>query len=368
MAHVLFIEPFYGGSHRSFLDGLVASSRHQFTLFTLPGSEWRKRMRLGAQQLAKLAGGVETQPDLLIASDMLDLPAFLALTRPRFSSTPVLLYMHENQFTYPRIRGTKLNSWFGQINYMSALAATAVAFNSEYHRREFLDALRQLTDEPTNWLDPEAIELIEAKSSTLPVGVELRWMDGARPETRPDGPPLILWNHRWEFDKAPAMFVRTLETLATDDVAFRVAVAGEPGDNPHPSLVSLPDALGDRVIHHGHLAARTDYAGLLWEADLVVSTARHEFFGVSTVEAMYCECVPVLPNGLNYPFLVPDTLHESCLYDNEADLVAKLRSTILGHRPDVAALRTAAAGYDWSIVAEVWDQAIERMVGGETLG
>lgn len=359
MARVLFVEPFYGGSHRAFADGLRRHSSHDFKFLTLPGQEWRKRMRLGSQQLAAEAVELEGGFDLIIATDMLDVPAFLALTRPRFERTPVLLYMHENQFTYPRIRGTKLNSWFGQINYLSALTADHVAFNSEYHRGDFLGALRELVGQPTNWLNPSAIDVIEAKSSVLPVGLELAWLDEMRPEdSNAQNVPLILWNHRWEFDKSPGMFVRALKLLADEGLGFRLAVAGEPGDNPHPELVELPEVLGERLVRHGHIAEREDYAKLLWEADIVVSTARHEFFGVSTVEAMYCACAPLLPNGLNYPNLVPASEHAACLFDSEAELVEMLRRSIGGVRPDTKVLREAASAYDWETVGPRWDSAI----------
>ena len=166
---VLFIEPFYGGSHASFADGLKARSTLEIVLLTLPEGEWRRRMRRGAQELARASRHLDGPFDLVVATDMLDLPTFLALTRPRFERVPVLYYLHENQFTYPRIRGTKLNSWFGQINYLSALAADSVAFNSEYHRKDFLAALRELTTQPNNWLLDDAIEEIEAKSAVLPM-------------------------------------------------------------------------------------------------------------------------------------------------------------------------------------------------------
>ena len=45
------------------------------------------------------------------------------------------------------------------------------------------------------------------------------------------------------------------------------------------------ERLGERVIHYGWADAET-YARLLWQADVVVSTALHEFFGISVVEAM----------------------------------------------------------------------------------
>lgn len=361
MARCLFVEPFYGGSHRSFTEGLVRHSRHEFALLTQPGSEWRKRMRKGAVELAAEAEYVPGEFDLVIASDMLDLPVFLALTRPRFDRTPVLLYFHENQFTYPRIRGTKFNSWFGQVNYLSALAADGVAFNSAFHRDEFLGALRQITGEPNNWLVDDAVETIAGKSRVLPVGVELDWIDELAPGDPTDRGAVLLWNHRWEFDKAPQVFARVLQALAEEAIDFEVNVAGEPGDNPHPALTGLPESLPGRLRHHGYAKSRDAYGQLLWDSRIVVSTTRHEFFGISTVEALYAGCLPVAPHGFTYPELVPPELHERCLYTSKHDLRMKLRAELTGEAGSVPveALRASAARFGWRQVAPQWDAAIE---------
>lgn len=357
---VLFVEPFYGGSHRAFLDGLVRHSRHRIELLTLPEGEWRRRMRRGAQELAGMAGSLDGEFDLLVVSDMLDLPTFLALTRPRFERTPLLAYFHENQFTYPRIRGTKLNSWFGQINYLTALAANSVAFNSEYHRQDFLGALRALAEQPNNWLVEESIAVIEARSSVLPVGVELTWLDEHRARRPREEPPLVLWNHRWEFDKSPEMFVRAVKRLAAEGVAFQLAIAGEPGFNPSPALVALEHELPGRIAHFGFAPDRGAYARLLWQSDIVVSTTRHEFFGVAMVEAMYAECVPIAPRRFTYPMLVPPALHDASLFDDEEELVAKLRA-LIEVRPEGAAakVRQSAARFAWEEIVSEWDAGLE---------
>lgn len=362
MARVLFIEPFYGGSHRAFADGLVARSAHSIRLLTLPGGEWRRRMRSGAQELARDSSAIDGEFDLIIATDMLDLPTFLALTRPRFDRTPVLAYFHENQFTYPRIRGTKLNSWFGQINYLSALAADYVAFNSAFHGDDFLAALRSIANQPNNWLMESAIPEIEAKSSVLPVGVDLTRFDGHRTESD-GGPPIILWNHRWEFDKAPELFIRALERLTAEGFDFRVAIAGEPGDNPAPALVEPSPAIRERLVAHGYLESADDYAKLLWRSRIAVSTSRQEFFGIAAIEAMYCECLPVLPRRLNYPALVPSGWETRCLWDSENAFLALLRSALTSSRGDLTPLRSVAAGYDWATIIEEWDSAIARFAG-----
>ncbi len=364
MARVLFVEPFYGGSHRAFADGLKQHSGHDIELLTLPDAEWRRRMRRGAQELAEPARQLPGEFDLLVASDMLDLPAFLALTRPKFGPVPVLLYMHENQFTYPRLRGTKLNSWFGQINYLSACAADVVAFNSEFHRQDFLGALRTLSTQPNNWLLPEAIGEIEAKSVVLPVGVELDWLDGHRMEKRGGKRPLVLWNHRWEFDKAPETFGRVVRRLAEEGVDFGLALAGEPGPNPSPAVASLAEDLPSVVEHCGYVENREAYARLLWGSDIVVSTSRHEFFGVGMVEAMYCECLPLAPKRYNYPALVPAELHGACLFESDEEMVTKLREMVTATAAVPPGVRGAAARFSWAKVGPQWDEAMAAMAAG----
>ncbi len=358
MARCLLVEPFFGGSHRAFAEGLARHSRHDFELLTLPAGEWRRRMRRGAQELALEARTLSGPFDALVATDMLDLPVFLALSRPLFDRVPVLLFMHENQFTYPRLRGTKFNSWFGQINFLSALAADAVVFNSEYHRSDFLSALHTLARQPNNWLHEPGIAEIEAKSAVLPVGVELEWLDEHRITRDPGLPPLVLWNHRWEFDKAPEVFARAVRKLAEVGLDFRVAIAGEQGDNPSPALFELRESLPGLIEHFGFAASREEYARLLWQSDIVVSTTRHEFFGVGMVEALYCGCQPVAPNRYNYPALVPAHLHEGYLYDDEAGLLERLRLLITNREPPPRGLRESAERFNWRSVAARWDDAI----------
>lgn len=361
MVRVLFVEPFYGGSHRAFLDGLVAHSRHRFELLTLPEGEWRRRMRRGAQELAPLARQLRGEFNCLIATDMLDLPAFLALTRPRFEHTPAAVYFHENQMTYPRLKGTKFNSWFGQINFLSSLSADSVAFNSEYHREDFLAALRVLEAQPNNWLLPEGIRTVESKSTVLPVGVDLDWL-AATPERRaPIGPRTLLWNHRWEFDKAPDLFVRALRHAKAQRWPFRLIVAGEPGDNPSDAILGLPSEFPDELVHFGFAESRSEYGSLLKRADIAVSTTRHEFFGIGMIEAMAAGCIPLAPNRYNYPALVPAELHPNLLWDDEAGLFERLGRLLTNELPGRSTFAAAARKYAWDQVIAGWDDYIDAL-------
>ena len=321
-------------------------------------------MRRGARELAGRAGEARGAFDFLVVSDMLDLPAFLALTRPRFERVPVMAYFHENQFTYPRLRGTKFNSWFGQVNYLTAVAADVVAFNSEFHRDDFLGALRTLAGQPNNWLLAEAIDGIAARSVVLPVGVELDWLWKLQRQRRAVGPRTIVWNHRWEFDKAPELFARVVCGLAEEGVPFRVAIAGEAGDNPSEAMGRARDALGERVTHFGFAGSREAYGELLWGSDIVISTTRHEFFGVGMVEAMAAGCIPIAPRRYNYPALVPPEMHERLLFDSEADLRTKLRELLTGPLPARERLQLAAARFGWEVVGPYWQEALAALARG----
>ena len=98
------------------------------------------------------------------------------------------------------------------------------------------------------------------------------------------------------------------------------------------------DRLGPASSTTATRRARLTYAGLLWSADVVLSTAIHEFFGVSVVEAMYCGARPVLPARLSYPELLPERCYADCLYDDFEGLLARLRAALRAGREETAEL------------------------------
>ena len=77
-------------------------------------------MQGGAVTMARRFQALETQPDLIIASDMMDVSLFRAITR---TNIPIALYFHENQLTYPQNRRQHHGWQYGFINYASALTA-----------------------------------------------------------------------------------------------------------------------------------------------------------------------------------------------------------------------------------------------------
>ena len=97
---ILAIEPYYGGSHRDFLDGWSSRSRHHWTLLTLPAHHWKWRMRHAATTLRTEAQqrGEHSEPwDLLWCSDMLSLADFKGLSHPAIARLPVIAYFAAGQ-------------------------------------------------------------------------------------------------------------------------------------------------------------------------------------------------------------------------------------------------------------------------------
>jgi glycosyltransferase involved in cell wall biosynthesis len=87
--------------------------------------------------------------------------------------------------------------------------------------------------------------------------------------------------------------------------------------------------LGRAYWPGGYAPDLAAYRAMLRQSDIVVSTAIQEFFGISVIEALYCGCVPVLPQRLSYPELLPVEHHAACLYTNDGALAERLAATVV---------------------------------------
>jgi glycosyltransferase involved in cell wall biosynthesis len=368
------LEPYFGGSHKSFLEGLASHSRHDLELFTLPGRHWKWRMHGAALSLAHAAldrrAAASGGPQVFFASDMLDLPVFMSVLAPVLGRVPTLLYFHENQLTYPLPPGVERDLSLGFKNLASALVADAVFFNSDFHRREFLNAASELLSAMPDEIPAWALGEVEARSEVLPIGCDLRRFDEYRGQGLcdreakrwgdPAEGPLLLWNQRWEYDKAPADLFAALYALKEAGVRFRLAMAGPNQGTPTAEFLRAKQELAGHIVQWGNVREGSAYASLLWAADVVVSTALHEFFGVAVVEAVYCGCRPVLPRRLSYPEIIPQEAHAEVLY-GVGELVPALTRALA--EPSAWSedwQRTWVARFDWGSLRKRYDEEIRR--------
>lgn len=148
---------------------------------------------------------------------------------------------------------------------------------------------------------------------------------------RQDSSPLhIVWPHRWEHDKNPDLFFSVLFQLVDEGCDFKLSVLGENYLEVPAIFEVAKSRLRDHIIHWGFLPSKQHYYEVLAQADVVVSTANHEFFGVAMLEATHVGCIPICPNRLVYPEIFPSEY----LYRTSPQLVKKLRRFC--KKPDLA--------------------------------
>ncbi len=369
---ILLVEPWETGSHLAWATGYQAASRHEVRIVGLPGRLWRWRLRGGALPLAdKVAAWVAAhgQPDLLLVSGLVDVAELLGLVRRHIApEVAVVIYQHESQLVYPIANGN-YDQGAALRNWMSWCAADLVLFNSYYHLRAVADALPGfVTNLPDKSHVPRLDEVV-GRFEVFPVGVDLAEIAESDPYSVAvrTGPPVILWPHRWERDKDPAAFLRALDRVVASGLEFRLVLAGQdpPSGSAHAAAerAEAEKRFGSWIVAAGELD-RADYLSAIRRCDLVVSCARHEFFGVAVVEAVASGCVPLLPNDLSYPELIRPPWHQTALYEpgtfgtRLVDAVARideLRSATLG-------LAQSMRRFDWSNIAGIYDERFDAVV------
>jgi glycosyltransferase involved in cell wall biosynthesis len=364
---ILALEPYYGGSHQAFLDGWQARSRHAFSVLTLPAFKWKWRMRHAAvtfaEQLAPRVAAGESW-DVLWCSDMMCLASFVGLAPPALAALPRVAYFHENQLTYPARYPDDRDHHFAFTNFTTAVAAHQVWFNSAYHRDVFMDEATTFLKRMPDQVPLAALAAIGAKALVLPPAVEL-----PPPATRPTGQPLhILWAARWEFDKAPDTFFAAVDRLADRGLPFQLSVIGERFGTCPPCFEAARARHAERIRHWGFQPTRADYQRVLAEADVIVSTAVHEYFGITVVEAAAAGCFPLVPNRLAYPEVLNREANRDFFHDGTAPQLAdRLAAAIARHQqgrlwpgdPDRG--RRQVERYGWPTVTPALDDALDAL-------
>lgn len=357
----LFLESFYGGSHQAFADGLVSHSRHQIDLMTLPARFWKWRMRGAALHFYRKAAAIGNY-DGLITTDLIGLADFKALAGS--ACPPTLVYFHENQLTYPLAPGEEMDFQFGFTDITTALAADMIRFNSHTHCQAFLDGLPGFLKMMPEYRPTWVVDAIRAKSGVLYPGCAFPPEGRAPYESRPTRPPLIIWNHRWEFDKNPEGFFEALDALTRLGADFRLALLGENCQTVPKVFIRARQRYGPRILQYGYVATRSAYIDWLKRGAIVVSTAQQENFGIAVVEAIRFGCFPLLPARLAYPEVIPERFHPLVLYHEQEDLIARLHRLIT-HYADYENLRVDLAEamrcYAWHNVIEEYDNTLASL-------
>jgi glycosyltransferase involved in cell wall biosynthesis len=353
--NILVLEPYYGGSHKAFLAGLIQHLPCSFDLLTLPAHSWKWRMRLAAPHFA---GVLATDPcyagktfDRILCSSLLDVAALRGLLPPNLRGVPLLTYFHENQFAYPMQVSEARDVHFGLTNLTTALASDSLAFNSQYNLESFLFGCRELLAKMPDMSLAGYEKAIRAKTVILHPGLDFSGIDACLEERQAGRPPVLVWNHRWEHDKNPELFFHTLYALAEQGVPFGLIVLGESFRNQPPAFAQAREGLARHIVHFGYAEDRQEYCRLLCQGDVVVSTANHEFYGMAMLEAVRAGCRPLVPNRLSYPeIFAPEFRY------NDADFAQKLVVAMDAGRLAAAQAEALTSQFSWSALTDSFCQ------------
>lgn len=345
---ILVLSPYQAHSHRVWIDQLVRGFADiEWQVMTLPARHFHWRIRSNPLHWYLTDAPIRRRsPDLILATSMTDLAALRGVFHRELGGVPSIVYFHENQFAYPVTSGATASVEPAMVNLYSALAADRVVFNSRYNRQTFLRGAERFLARMPDRLPACGLKAIIDKSEIIPVPVRDAFFEArVRPAPNPDR---LIWNHRWEHDKGPDRLLAAVAGLAAHKVPCRLYLAGQRFSKVPRPLRELVGRPGAGVVDCGFLDER-DYAELLAGGGLALSTAVHDFQGLSVLEAAAAGCVPVLPDRLVYPewFGAPHLYasHDDPVEDGRA-LADRIRDfTRSGRRPeapDVEAFRFGA--------------------------
>ena len=313
---ILALEPYYGGSHKAFLDTWIDSSVHEWTLLTLKPRKWKWRMMHSvitfAEEIMEIVANTAvlnkdkhtlnkiTFPwDLIVCTDMLDLAKLRGLLPAEFAHIPIVAYFHENQITYPTKYPKERDRHFALSNITTALSADYLWFNSFFHKDEFIEATANFAKKAPDYKPLFITEQIRAKAEVVPQGINNISRSN---KVRRDGPVRITWAHRWEFDKDPETFFKAIRLLRRRKYCdFRISVIGGKSSNDNELFLAAKEEFADIIDHWGYIDSYNEYCEILQNSDIAVSTAIHEFFGIGIAEAVSAGVFPIVPKRLAYP-------------------------------------------------------------------
>ncbi|MCF8059579.1 MAG: DUF3524 domain-containing protein [Bacteriovoracaceae bacterium] len=346
--NIQFLESYDSGSHRYFYRKLeeqfkkINDSIH-FRVITLEGRHWRWRLQgshfhLANKLNAQYLEDHKTKPDLIIVTSLTDTAALRGLLCAELRQVPLIQYMHENQMSYPLAENEFIQKREEQIkehilpayHLNQVLAADVTIFNSLFHQRIFFENLENFCLSRPDYSPIDLLVNKSKKTKVIPIPIEF-------PETPPQTfdlrPKRVLWNHRWEYDKNPKSFIAFARSLIDKENDVTFSLLGENNHNPPKEFTQFQKDYPERLAVFGHQKNRQDYLFELEQCRLIAITSHHEFLGLSVLEAMTHGVIPLVPNRLVYPELIPEALHEELLYKDESELLhkgIKLLNTDLG--------------------------------------
>ena len=329
---ILLLSAYHAQSHHYWAEQLLSLQAFDWQLLSLPGRHYAWRSRGNAMGFWQAYQSVLEQDfALLIATSMTDLANLRGLC-PKLATIPNIIYFHENQFAYPENPALDISSQQQQqhtrlsaqlTSIYNLICADSALFNSEYNRQSFFQGAKALLKKlPDYCID---IDAYFSKTSVLAIPVDSSSLaTGSASKVSIHIPAQrhlkLIWVARWEFDKGIDRLYQLLQRLQQQRISFSICILGQSFRNIPEVMQKLLTEFAEQISFAGFAESRSDYVRYLQQADIFISTSRHEFFGIAAAEAALAACLPLLPRDQVYPELYS----EECLYNDIGDLLQKL--------------------------------------------
>ncbi|MBB6523731.1 tRNA-queuosine alpha-mannosyltransferase domain-containing protein [Pseudoteredinibacter isoporae] len=318
--------------------------------------------------------------DFLLATSMVDLSALRGFV-PELAQLPTVVYFHENQFAYPQ-NAQQLSSIEPQLTSVySALCADKILFNSLFNLNSFLAGARALLKAMPDQVPKGLMDRLSAKAEVLPVPIASQ--SDRELMTAPLGQKShclrILWNHRWEYDKGPERLLAAIERLdqqlksmakeARPDIRWLIlgqSFRKVPGEFTKIERILRADDSPMALEAWGYESSVEAYHSHLGSADIVLSTAEHDFQGLAILEAHAAACYPLLPQRLVYPEWFQESIcYPSSTIEEEAqglaDEVLRL-AALKAEQGDLPKVHSRV-DFNWSSLGPSYQACFDSLLG-----
>lgn len=335
MKKILLLSGYDAASHRYWRTLLEQHlTEYEWTQIAMPDRHFSWRVRGNSLGFAfNHKELLQRDYDLLIVTSMVDLSSLKGFCA-NLANVPTIVYFHENQFAYPVDREHKNLVNIQLTSIYTALCADKLLFNSSYNKDTFFEGCQSLLQRLPDQIPSGLTKKLEAAAKVLPVPISDDLMNYTKVSKPNNSIPEIVWNHRWEYDKQPEVLFSALKLLRAHGTDFKLHILGQSFRNSPTCFSEMEQEFADQLIQFGYLP-RDEYLHVLAQADMVISSALHDFQGLSIQEGITLDCLPVAPNRVAYPeYIPPQYLYEVAdRPDKEAEnLFTKVKEILVSDR------------------------------------
>ncbi len=362
---ILLLSAYDADSHRYWHDGLTRTlTRFDWTRLCLPPRYFSWRIRGNPLSwIFEQQHTLSHSYDLLVATSMVDVATLKGLV-PSLAHTPTLVYFHENQFAYPPSPEQFKTIEAQMVTLYSALAADLILFNSLYNRDSFLIGVDKLLAKMPDHCPRSLGKQLKQKSEILCVPLEDSLFESA-PVRQSSETLTLVWNHRWEYDKAPERLYKALCLFKNTGIPFKLHILGKRFRKCPSVFEQIQNEFCQHIGHFGMIESRSAYLETLRSSHIVISTALHEFQGLSILEAVACGCIPVVPDRLSYAEFIPgEFLYPSWIEDEDKEaeaLASQLIQPAADHAQNALPLAPCIDEFSWKRLAHRYETILENI-------